>query len=57
MGNSFIKPDYSLVLKGRLKVVYNGLKRYFNLLGLKSGDLSFDQHHSRETVMKIHCRM
>jgi len=57
MGDSFIKLDYSLVLIGRLKVVYNGLKRYFNLLGVKSGDLSFDQHHSEETVMKINCCM
>ena len=50
MGNSFIKPDYSLVLKGRLKVVYIGLKRYFNLLGFKSGDLNFDQRHLRESM-------
>ena len=45
------------VLIGRLKVVYNGFKRFFCLHSLKSGDLSFDQRHSNETVIKINCCM
>ena len=32
-------------------MVYNGLKRYFNLLGLKSGDLNFDQRHVHEPMV------